>query len=208
VDTSSSDRCGESAGKALHLCNSREMERVTEEDLGELLRFNGKIWRSLRRFALELLKDAFEAEDVVQELSERLLRAMRNGTAIERRGFFKYCHVTAYRLCLNRLKGSRHLGFCLASGDHTADFDDAAANVPDSRIWTERAEAQIVVRKALGELPNRERLVIELTLRDMNDTEIATQIGLHSSNHVRQIRYRALQALRAMIAEDLVDCEQ
>jgi RNA polymerase sigma factor (sigma-70 family) len=174
---------------------------VTEVELAENLRVDGKLWCRLKRFACSFLRDGFEAEDIVQEVYERVLRAIRNGRAIEPPGFSRYCYKVAYRLCLNRIYSARRLPVCSGTTEsEDGEKEDLVQTVPERSSWKHRAERRMSVMKALGELPARERLVIELSLQGLADVEIAAQVAV-TENNARQIRYRALAKLKAIVAD-------
>ncbi len=141
----------------------------------------------LYRLALRLLGDQEDAMDIVQEIFLRLW--MKKDELGEYRNLEAYAVTMTRNLCLDKLKSPA------ARGETYNEKNE----MPDNRTpydRTELSDSMRIVRAAMDELPEQQRLVIHL--RDVEGSdfdEIAEITGL-SLNNIRVILSRARKKIR------------
>ena len=118
---------------------------------------------SAYRYAVSLLHDTTEAEDVVQDLYERL---WRRRLIIRRVGFRSLVMTTVRNMSLDRLRRQR-------LNRHTA--------IEDEPLATESPEVDnpvAIIRRIISRLPEREREIIHLhDVEGMDYEDIAEVVG-------------------------------
>lgn len=156
---------------------------TSEEFKSEVLPVKNKLYR----FALRLLGDVEEAQDVVQEIFLRLWSKRDNLS--EYRSIEAFAMTMTRNLCLDKLKSP-------ASRKET--FDETR-EMPDNTTpytKTETSDTIRLVKMAMDALPEQQRMVIHL--RDVEGSdfdEIAEVTGL-SLNNVRVSLSRARKKIR------------
>ena len=141
--------------------------------------------------AVRIVRDASEAEEVVQTVFLDVFKAIANFDA--RKGILKVWLLQyAYHRALHR---KRHL-----TSNHFYRWEDleAAIEVGSGRaLWGELPEAIRLAEEMLGNLKPRQRRVVEMTYYEgLTAEEIARQLG-ESPHVVRHDLRRGLIALRA-----------
>jgi RNA polymerase sigma-70 factor (ECF subfamily) len=142
------------------------------------------------RFAIRLLGDPHEAEDLVQEA---MLRAARNwksfrGASSFRTWLFQIL-INAFR---DRLRGKRARSE--AMGDEVSDVRSI-----DPLIATQVAEMAEIVAKLVSSLPPRQREVLVLMVYEqMSSSDVAKMLGMTEQN-VRTNLHFARQRLKAQL---------
>lgn len=138
-----------------------------------------------------MLKDTAEAEDVAQEA---MLRAWKNA-ADWRPGeakFSTWLHKVALNLCYDRLRKRQ-----------TKPLEDAPEPMDDRASAQEEMEADervTVLQAALDELPDRQRLAIQLShYQELSNPETAEMLGV-SVEAVESLLSRGRRALRTRLA--------
>jgi RNA polymerase sigma-70 factor (ECF subfamily) len=149
--------------------------------------------RSAYAVAYRLLGHREDAEDVVQEAFLAALANIRTFDPSRRFGPW-----------LHRIVVTRGLNFRKARSRRTTEIlDDAAvaSAAPGPVADAERAGLQATVAAALGRLPERQRLVVQLfELDGFSGAEIGTMLGI-SPGTVRWYLHEARQALRGLLAD-------
>ena len=141
----------------------------------------------LYRFALRIMGDTEEAQDIVQEIFLRLWS--KRDKLHEYRNLEAFAMTMTRNLCLDKLKSpsSKKESF----KDDTEMFDNST---PYTK--TETSDTLRLVRMAMDGLPEQQRMVIQL--RDVEECdfdEIAEITGL-SMNNVRVLLSRARKKIR------------
>ena len=156
---------------------------TSEEFKSEVLPVKNKLYR----FALRLLGDVEEAQDVVQDIFLRLWTKRDNLS--EYRSIEAFAMTMTRNLCLDKLKSpaSRKETF-----DETREMPDNTT--PYTR--TETSDTIRLVKMAMDALPEQQRMVIHLRdIEECDFDEIAEITGL-SLNNVRVILSRARKKIR------------
>ena len=182
--------------RALNAQSDDELaERLTAGEHDALAVLFDRYHKLVYSIALRIVRDAGEAEDVVQTVFLDFYRALANYD--HRKGILKvWLMQYAYHRSLHR---KRHL-----AANRFYDWvalEDAAANggfVSNPEVVAEEAR---LMEQLLKDLTPRRRRILELTyLEGLTANEIAVESG--SSVHVvRHELYRALAALRDRLAE-------
>jgi len=149
--------------------------------------------RSAYAVAYRLLGHREDAEDVVQEAFLAALANIRTFDTSRRFGPW-----------LHRIVVTRGLNFRKARSRRATEvLEDAgvASATPGPAADAERAGLQATVAAALGRLPERQRLVVQLfELDGFSGAEIGTMLGI-APGTVRWYLHEARQALRGMLAD-------
>ena len=106
------------------------------------------------------------------------------------------CDTTAERVLEARASATAHRAISLDQPSGEPDMDDMVDRLGGDDVGYERAESAAQVDTLLAELPERERLVLELRFReDLMQREIADRLGI-SQMQVSRLIARSLATLR------------
>lgn len=155
--------------------------------------FYRELWKPMLRLATGLVDEVGAAEDVVQDAFTAVYRkwdSIREPQAAA--GYLRTAVVNASRSVLRRrMTARKHLRVVSDEPAEAADADSLRASDAD------------LVRRALRELPDRQREVLTLRfLADLSDSEISAATGLTESG-VRSASSRGLAALRGLLGGQL-----
>jgi RNA polymerase sigma-70 factor (ECF subfamily) len=146
---------------------------------------------NLRRFAGRLLRDAAEADDVVQETFLRLWQRAADYTPAARVG--TWLHRIAHNLAVDRLRArGRH---------HELDDDDVgAASARQPALVDEKRRAEALER-ALAELPPRQGAAMTLVhLHGLSGAEAASVLGV-GEEALESLLARGRRALKVLLRQ-------
>jgi RNA polymerase sigma factor (sigma-70 family) len=142
----------------------------------------------LYRYALKILRDSLDAEDVVQELLIRIWQRKEQFELIENKE--AWCMTVTRNLCIDKIRARKQNTQDISEyhfiADHTA--------TPD--VQTEDKESLKIVMDVLNSLPENQKEIIHL--RDVEGysyKEISDLIGL-SEDQVKVNLFRARQKLK------------
>ena len=142
-------------------------------------------YRPLCLYALRILEDTHEAEDVVQDVFTSLWN--KKETISDISSLKSYLFTSVKNNCLNRLRKNSQF-------TDIKDIDLIEENNDDDKIY--RAELEAKLWKMIDELPERQREILLMAKRDgMSYKEIAKITGISVKtveNHVT----RAIRTLR------------
>lgn len=180
--------------------NTRDAEdanlvvRVAEGDVPAYRELVARHGTKLQRFALRMLREPADAEDVVQETFLRLWQRARDYSPDARVG--TWLHRITHNLAIDRLRARGRLTPML-------DEDDAAPiSAPQSRVLAER-ERRETLSRAMDELPERQALAVMLVyFHEHSGAEAAKVLGV-SEEALESLLSRARRALRSAVAKDV-----
>ena len=169
------------------------IRRMCDADETALVALYDRWMRSLYSLVFHLLKDADDAEDVVEET---FWQAWRKASSYEpsRGAVSTWLLTIGRRRALDRLraKGRRRE----ESMSQTGVLADMASSLPDPFQAAEGSERRSLVRAALNELPEEQRSVLELGyFQGLSQTEIAEMTGQPLGTVKTRMRL-AMQKLR------------
>ena len=175
--------------------DAQEAEAIARAQAGDTAAFDLLVRRYMRQaysVAFRVLGHREDAEDVVQEA---LLAALANIRTFDlSRPFGPW---------LYRIVVTRGLNFRKARSRRTTEaLDDAgvASGVPGPAADAEQESLRASIVEALGRLPERQRMVVQLfELDGFSGAEIGAMLGI-SPGTVRWYLHEARQALRGMLA--------
>lgn len=152
--------------------DSALLGRITDRDETALAALYDRWLGPVYSLVVHLLKDADEAEDVVEETFWQVWQ--RASAYDASRGTVRTWLLTIAR--------SRALDRIRARGrtreDTTADIRSAVDQAPDPSVDAESAERRVIVSAAMNQLPEDQRRALELAyFGGMSQTEIATALG-------------------------------
>ena len=146
-------------------------------------------YRALCYFATRYLKDAVEAEDVVQDIFMKLLEARREFEDEE--SVVRFLYVATRNACLNRVKLE---GIHAAVLEKVTPEEEPREDEFFARVV--RAEVYREIMAAVEELPRECGRVFRLAyLEGLSNEEVAEQLGI-SVNTVKVQKNRAKTQLR------------
>lgn len=147
--------------------------------------------RGLFGFAYRMLKNREDAQDAMQEL---LLKLWNNREKLETNGNIKtYCYTALYRDCIDRLRKRNR--FRLVTGSILMEIE---GNTDVDKDF-ENSDLISKIRQAMNNLPDKQRVVLELRdFQDFDYDEIAKIMDM-TVNAVRVTVARS----RAAISEKM-----
>lgn len=167
--------------------------RVAEGDVSAYRELLARHAAKLQRFALRILRDAADAEDVVQETFLRLWQRARDYSPDARVG--TWLHRITHNLAIDRLR---------ARGRVTALLDDedaAPVSAPQIHVLADMERRETLAR-ALDALPERQALAVMLVyFHEHSGAEAAHVLGV-SEDALESLLARARRALRRAVAHD------
>jgi len=164
-------------------------EEKTEKERNELLTVSEIVRNWLHMYAKKIVNKE-DAEDIIQDLFTELL--------VERERLENIKSLSAYLLrsvrnrCLKFLDLSRHK-YVIYSIDENEIFSGLENDDPLTILILE--ETRSAIEKALDNLPEKQRLVLNLWIEGSSDKEIAKILKI-SKNTVRTHWKRAISTLR------------
>jgi RNA polymerase sigma-70 factor (ECF subfamily) len=151
----------------------------------------------LLALAMRMLGDRMEAEDVAQEVFERIWKQAprwREGDA----KVDTWIHRVALNLCYDRLRGRREEPRDPLDPQHGLPDDADPAAPPDVRLETRAQDER--VRAALAALPARQREALVLCYyQEMSNIDAAALMGV-TVDALESLLARARRNLRAQLA--------
>ena len=183
--------------KALVLAGDRDQAR---ERFGSLV---GLLQRRALRIAFHYLRDAADADEVVQDAFVKVFLHIEQYR--EELPFDVWFMRILVNACLDRLKSrSRHQRWIAGPAEGTLDarpVEQAAGSEPSSEHQLLARERWQQVVKAVASLPDRQKLVFTLShIDERTANEISEATGMSPAT-VRVHLFRALRKLRALLGE-------
>ena len=165
--------------------------------MGALETLHARLGGAMATLARSMLRDATEAQDVVEEA---LIRAHDGGPAFRgERGVRTWMLRIVANLCRDRLRRQK---FVVGSLDGPSPIADAGLRFEPVKDWDERLDQQVVARaleRAIAGLPADQREVVVLRHRlGLSYEEITATLGVPLGT-VKSRLARALEALRAAL---------
>lgn len=152
-----------------------------------------ELYPRLVSYSIKLVKDGFEAEEVVGNVMLQLWESRRRFENV--RDIKSYLYTMVRNASLAHLKKDKPM----LPLDELPIQDDAAAGSFDFDLLEE--EVYAVLQKALNELPMKCREVFELSCIDgLTYREVAEELGI-SVNTVKSQRARAIELLRLQMKD-------
>lgn len=135
------------------------------------------------RYAVSLLHSREEAEDIVQDLYEKL---WRRRLLVRKKGFGALVMTSARNMCMDVLRGRRNGWQIEVEGLSGSDGDLALEeSMAVSGVWEEemdRGDMMAVVERLVACLPQREREAFHLRVVEELDYQLIAQImGINES---------------------------
>ncbi|WP_159075836.1 RNA polymerase sigma factor [Muricauda brasiliensis] len=142
-------------------------------------------------FAFKFLKTTDKSEDVAQEALVKYWE--RRDDFEDIKSVKNFLYVVTRNHCLNLLKQSKR------------DKDLDEINMLESNSFLQETlldqETFHLVHKVVSELPDRQRVIIELTLKGIRNPEIALQLQI-TENTVKTSKRNAFRKLRELLKEN------
>ena len=165
--------------------------------------------RGIYRFALRMLGDTMQAEEVAQECFLRVIRAASRYRATS--SFRNYAYRIARNLCLDRMRKEGRAPRQPGPREKRPDADDPISSLPDAAPDPEHharaAQVRSAVRRAMLLLPPEQREVFLLKeVRGVKLQDVATLTGANLGTVKSRLRY-ALARLREHLTEEGIGVE-
>jgi len=153
-------------------------------------------YHRIYRYAMSLMHDPAEADDVAQETflrAHRRLDSLRDPTALT-----TWLYRIATHICLDRIRQHAHPTPIESQAD-LDDIDEADPDAPSLQQVVERNEMSVCVQRYLEGLPDSYRAVILLhDLHGLTGPEIAKTLGVSLAT-VKIRLHRARRKLQAQL---------
>jgi RNA polymerase sigma-70 factor, ECF subfamily len=175
--------------------DAHEAAAIARVQEGDTAAFDLLVRRYMRpafSVAYRVLGHREDAEDVVQEAFLAALAAIRTFDTSRKFGPWLYRIVVTRGLNFRKSRSRRVT--------EPIEHAGVASSAPGPAVDAERAGLQATVAAALGQLPERHRMIVQLfELDGFSGAEIAAMLGL-SPGTVRWYLHEARHALRDMLA--------
>lgn len=146
-----------------------------------------RLYVPLGMYALRMVEDVADAEDIVQEVFAATWENIQQGAQVA--NMKAYLYMAVHNKAVGFLKGKRQLLDIDTFADVTEEDIDTSER--DARIW-----------KAIDGLPDRCRQVFLMSKRDgMSNEEISQELNL-SLQTVKNQMSKALKTLREALSEN------
>lgn len=178
--------------EALASADASDLARVAKADEAAFRLLVARHVSAVQAVGRRILGDEAEAEDVAQET---FLRLWRNAATIEvgPAGVRPWLNRVAQNLCLDRIRARR-------TEPEPTDEPPEVATAPEQQRGLEEADLGAKVRKALGQLPERQRLALVLFhYQGMSQNEAASALDI-SAEALESLLARARRTLKAALA--------
>ncbi|MCW3804539.1 RNA polymerase sigma-70 factor [Plebeiibacterium marinum] len=164
--------------------------RIKRGDVSAFEELFRQFYPSMCVVAKSYVKDDTFSEDIVQEAFIKLWNSKENYNDINSLKSFLY--VMVKNLSLNHLRKDA-LG-----KKYTKELDNSFQNDISHKIVEE--ESYRIIYEAVNNLPNQTRNVMHLSLKGMQNQDIADNLGI-SVNTVKTLKYNALKTLRVVLKD-------
>jgi RNA polymerase sigma-70 factor (ECF subfamily) len=149
--------------------------------------------RDLYSFAMSIVRDREEADDVVQETFMRLVREVGAGRAPEQ------TRAWLFTVCTNLARGRLRRRTVAARWRHMLGDRDEPVETAEAVVL--RRESHDELHRALATMPAEQRIVLLLAARGFGGEEIAGMIG-RSHGATRNLLWRSRTTLRDRLTGD------
>ena len=152
------------------------MQRVAQGDQQAFSALYDRLSKPLFSLALQMLGDAAEAEDALQDICLQIWRRAANYDPV-RSSVFSWAVMMIRSRSIDRLRArGRRARIVAGSIDEFEDAPDVASDVESASDTSAKNEDASRVRAALSKLPEEQRQALELAFfSDMTHAEIAEQ---------------------------------
>lgn len=181
------------------------VRRALEDDQAAYTRLREKYWGSLNAMLYRMVRSHEDAEDLTQEAFIKAFRSL--GSFNFSYAFSTWLYRIASNNCIDYLRKKRLKTVSMdepvttGKGEIERQYADPDAPMPDGEITA--TERTAILRKAIEELPQKYRLVIELRhVREMEYQDIAEELDLPLGTvkaHLFRARARLAKALQGKI---------
>lgn len=144
-------------------------------------RLRNKYWRSLHAMLSRMIREKNDAEDLTQEAFIKAFKSLQSFNP--EYAFSTWLYKIASNNCIDYLRKRRLKTISMDAPIHTRDGEmqmeirDESAILPDVPITS--AERTAILQKAVRNLPDKYRIVIELRhTQEMEYADIAEKLGL------------------------------
>lgn len=159
-----------------------------------------KVKDAAYRYAASLLHSREEAEDIVQDLYEKL---WRRRLLVRKKGFGALVMTSTRNMCMDVLRGRQKGWQIEVAGLRVSDGDlEREESMAVSGVWEEemdRGDMMAVVERLVARLPQREREAFHLRVVEELDYQLIAQIMEINESAARMACSRG----RARIKEEL-----
>jgi RNA polymerase sigma-70 factor (ECF subfamily) len=174
------------------------MKLVCQEDQEALASLFRRYARVVRGVALRILKDASEAEDLLQDIFILIHRLCRTFDSSKASAQFWILQMT-YRRAISRRRylNSRHFYTRLELEEQSAQFSQPRSGRVDGSI--DQILAELDLQKVFGTLSEDQQKTLRLHfIEGYTLDEIATMLG-QSKGNIRHHSFRGMEKLRKQI---------
>ncbi len=169
-----------------------KIKRIAEGDIETFKELYDLLFQSLCVFGYKFLQDKNDTEDIVQESLITYWKKRENFKNFDSVKAFLYT-ITKNRI-LNKIRDSKiHQKYCTYI-KHRENF-----YFKNEVIETETYNA---IHKAIAELPDQTRRIVELSLKGLKNKDIANQLEV-SVNTIKTLKSNGYKTLRKKLADNL-----
>jgi RNA polymerase sigma factor (sigma-70 family) len=174
--------------------------RALQGDQAAYSRLRNKYWRQIHAMLSRMIREKHDAEDLTQEAFIKAFNSLQSFNP--EYAFSTWLYKIASNNCIDYLRKRRlktismHTPLQMNDGEAPLELADPNSPIPDARITS--AERTAILQEAIGNLPEKYRIVIELRhTQEMEYADIAEQLNLPLGTvKAHLFRARALLAKR------------
>jgi RNA polymerase sigma-70 factor (ECF subfamily) len=169
--------------------NMADVDALSAGDVAAFERLYRKLEPKLYAFAMKLVRNREDTEEIVQEVFLKLWE--KRASLDPAQNLHGYLYTTAKNLVYNK---ARHRVYEFAFGQYLADYGTVAEN--STQLTMEHQEVAQLFEEACASMPPVRRQVFVMSRTDgLSNSEIATALNTSTSNIENHIN-KALKMLR------------
>jgi RNA polymerase sigma-70 factor (ECF subfamily) len=174
--------------------------RALQGDQAAYSRLRNKYWRQIHTMLSRMIREKHDAEDLTQEAFIKAFNSLQSFNPDY--AFSTWLYKIASNNCIDYLRKRRlktismNAPLQMSDGEAPLELADPNSPIPDAPITS--AERTAILQEAIGNLPEKYRIVIELRhTQEMEYADIAEQLNLPLGTvKAHLFRARALLAKR------------
>lgn len=181
---------------------SDEIKRLNTLDPSVIAAIHERYFVEIFRFARFRVSDEITAEDIAGDVFMRLLEAVHkgNGPHTNLRGWLLRTTANVINDHFRKIYNTPRE----ESAEVLENSSDLFLTQSDPVILSDQAERSRLLRSAINELTEAQKMVITLRFGNRFSLEETAQLMGKSANTIKSLQFRAMSALRKKLGDDIL----